>query len=63
MKLELITKSKEEYEESKRYCEVNKLKFIDLGTTKKLGVTEYLYDIVGTKKQIEKFEDDHIIIY
>ncbi len=63
MKLELITKSKEKFEKAKEYCEANKLKFIDLGTQKQLGVTEYLFDVIGTKKQIEKYEDDHIIVY
>lgn len=63
MKLELITKDKNKLEKAKKYCEDNELKFVYLGTKQILGVTEYLFDIIGTKEQIEKYEDENIIIY
>lgn len=63
MKLKLITKDKNNLEKAKKYCKDNGLKFVDLGTKQILGVTEYLFDIVGTREQIEKYEDEHIIIY
>lgn len=63
MKLELITKSKDNFKKAKDYCKNNNLKFVDLGTQKQLGVTEYLFDVIGTREQIKKYEDEHIIIY
>lgn len=63
MKLELITKDKKQLEETKKYCKINKLKFIDQGIKFQLGIPEYLFDVIGTREQIEKYEDDHIIVY
>ena len=62
MKWKLVTKNKNNLEKAKKYCEDNGLKFVDLGTKQILEVTEYLFDIVGTREQIEKYEDEHIII-
>ena len=58
MKLEMVTEDKNKLESIKEYCKNNNLKFIDKGVSDK----EFLFDIKGSKKDLEKFLNDNFKI-
>lgn len=62
--LKLITKSEEAYREACEYCKEHGLKINGWKAEYIKGYPdEWYFDITGTRRQIEQYEDDNIIVY